>query len=348
MEESQISMSEVRQRLVELGYHLVDNGDHWRTSALYRGGKNPTSIFIYKNTGVWRDFGVDSNISYPFTKLLELTTGETGFEKEFSCSFIEGYKQFIQDYELMERIYPKSYLDKLLPNYHFYKQRGISEDTQKLYCCGLASSGKMYRRVTFPIFNESSQIIGWSGRTIENKSNVPKWKHLGKKRNWLYPYYMDDIFNKACDYSKDIYLIESIGDSLALSENKIYNHFVLFGVSMSSKVLSKLIELNPERIIISLNNDSNKEYNTGMVNAVKIYLNLLSFFSKERVEILFPYQNDFGEWHQTQVGEMIKMVLRKPIVFDTRQALDDTYLLDKNNKMLSQQHQKQLRKVCNG
>src|SRR5210317_881352 len=194
-----------KQALSNLGYKLIDNGNHWRTSAKYRDGKNPTSIMIYKNTGVWRDYGVDSSASFPFKKLVELTTGETDFEADSSYIFEDNYKEEV---ELMDRVYPKSYLENLFPNYHFYNQRNISEKTQKLYKCGLASSGKMYRRITFPILNEADQIIGWSGRTIDNKPNVPKWKHLGKKRNWLYPYYLDETFQKAAEDSHDILLVE--------------------------------------------------------------------------------------------------------------------------------------------
>ena len=48
--------TDVKSVLEKLGYRLSDFGDAWRTSALYRGGDNPTALKIYKNTGVWTDY----------------------------------------------------------------------------------------------------------------------------------------------------------------------------------------------------------------------------------------------------------------------------------------------------
>ena len=52
--------------LESIGYRLIDCGDHWRSSALYRDGDNPTAVKIYKDTGVWMDF-VENKGCKPFT-----------------------------------------------------------------------------------------------------------------------------------------------------------------------------------------------------------------------------------------------------------------------------------------
>ena len=114
-----------KETLKNLGYKLIDSGDSWRTNAKYRDGKNPMSIMIYKNTGVWRDFGSDDGLSYPFARLVELTNGEKRFTGiNPTGAFID---EIFDEEELMDKVFPKSYLDKLFPNYHFYKQRNISE-----------------------------------------------------------------------------------------------------------------------------------------------------------------------------------------------------------------------------
>ena len=41
----------------DAGYSLVDYGNYWRTSALYRGGNNKSSLVIKKYNGFWVDFG---------------------------------------------------------------------------------------------------------------------------------------------------------------------------------------------------------------------------------------------------------------------------------------------------
>ena len=55
-----------------MGYKLVDCGDSWRTSAIYRGGANPTAVKVYKNTGVWTDY-VHDNKSMPLAALIQKT-----------------------------------------------------------------------------------------------------------------------------------------------------------------------------------------------------------------------------------------------------------------------------------
>ena len=61
---------DVKSVLEELGYKLVDCGDSWRTSAIYRGGDNPTAVKVYKNTGVWTDY-VHANKSMPLAALVQ-------------------------------------------------------------------------------------------------------------------------------------------------------------------------------------------------------------------------------------------------------------------------------------
>ena len=93
------------------------------------------------------------------------------------------------------------HLDKLFPNYSFYKKKGISEETQKKFQVGLAGVGKMYRRMVFPIYNEHQQIIGFSGRKVDDNNNYPKWKHLGKRNSWVYP-----AFNSSTNVLEEITL----------------------------------------------------------------------------------------------------------------------------------------------
>ena len=82
---------------------------------------------------------------------------------------------------------PGTRLINSFPNYNFYLKRGISEATQKAFGVGLAGVGKMYRRMVFPIYNEHQQIIGFSGRKVDDNNNYPKWKHIGRRNNWVYP-----------------------------------------------------------------------------------------------------------------------------------------------------------------
>ena len=70
----QTNTTDVKSVLEKLGYRLSDFGDSWRTSAIYRGGDNPTSLKIYKNSGVWTDY-VHGDKSMPLAALIQKTLG---------------------------------------------------------------------------------------------------------------------------------------------------------------------------------------------------------------------------------------------------------------------------------
>ena len=79
----------------------------------------------------------------------------------------------------------------------------------------------MYQRIVFPIYNENNQIHGFAGRDVSpsSKADRPKWKHVGKKTKWIYPYFINTkIFNDSVKERGSVILVESIGDMLALFE----------------------------------------------------------------------------------------------------------------------------------
>tara|TARA_B110000285_G_scaffold122806_1_gene138828 strand:- start:2060 stop:3085 length:1026 start_codon:yes stop_codon:yes gene_type:complete len=298
----------MKEVLESMGYKLIDNGDHWRTNALYRDGDNPTAVKIYKNTGVWSDF-VRFESPKPLELLVKLTL-EGDKEKlttvlkslNSNDTEITEYKQntLIQ----MEKTYEDSVLDKLFPNYNFYLDKNISEDTQKAFKVGLAGGGNMYRRMVFPIYNEHSQIIGFSGRKVDD-NDYAKWKHLGKKNNWIYPAYVpnketvDSIIDEKCE----VYLVESIGDAMSLHQQGIKNVLVIFGLSVSSSIITYLSSKKIDRVILAGNNDFNSKENRGLMASIKNYLKLSNYFDLDALCIKNPPKgfNDLGDAHFQEV-----------------------------------------------
>ena len=82
---------------------------------------------------------------------------------------------------------------------------------------------------------------------------------------------------------------------MALYENGYANNLVTFGLGISSKLCSTLVELNPDKIIISYNNDSKSELNHGLVSSCKSYLQLCSVFDHTKLAIKLPLANDFSD-----------------------------------------------------
>ena len=295
--------SKIKTILESLGYKLNDKGSYWQCSALYRNGDNETAIQIYKDSGAWKDYVKDTPFM-PFKQLLILSLG-TNDPKELSKYLNKDDITFLSERAAssdqkieMDEVYPENYLSKLFPHYKFYNDRGVSDSTLKLLKGGLATQGKMYQRFVFPIYNEHGQIIGFSGRDMISGPNRPKWKHIGKKANWVYPAY---VTNKSGGKMLDLFsrefiiIVESIGDCLNLIENGFNNVAVSFGLDISSKLSCWIIQFGFKGVFISFNNDNSTDDNRGLQASIKNYLKLLNYFDKDMIKICLPTKNDFGD-----------------------------------------------------
>ena len=268
--------TDIHSALLKMGYRLKDCGNHWRTNALYRDGQNPTALLIYKDSGVWTDY-VKNTPSLPFKDLVSATiksNDNTDISKYINGSLDKLSTAHVEKIS-SEKIFPESMLEKLLPHYSFYENKGIDSDVLVSLKSGLATEGSMYQRYVFPIYNEFGQIHGFSGRDMNPNSSKdrPKWKHVGRKTNWIYPCYVKTkgvpkFLNCILD-KKEIYLVESIGDLLSLHSAGIFNCIPIFGTSISSKLMCFLLSIELNMVHLCLNNDSDKEKNRGEIGVVK-------------------------------------------------------------------------------
>ena len=139
---------------------------------------------------------------------------------------------------------------------------------------------------------------------MKSESEFPKWKHVGRKSNWLYPICISDStgakpFLECTQDRREIIIVESIGDSLALTENNFLNHLVVGGLDLSSKQISFLLSQELDQIIIGTNNDQSK---AGLHAAIKIFIKLLNYFDITKLRINLPTSNDFGDMQQEGVN----------------------------------------------
>ena len=286
---------DIENTLTSLGYELEDRGSYWQSTALYRNGDNKTALQIYKDTGIWKDY-VKGTCYMPFKKLIQVTLGSN--DPEIIEEHLVNQNDFSfentihKKYITMEKTYDESCLSRLLPHYNFYKSKGISEQTLKLFQGGLCTEGKMYQRFVFPVFNLNSKIHGFSGRDMIDSENRPKWKHIGTKTKWTYPHHLTAEHIKE---SKELILVESIGDCLNLYENNIKNFLCCFGVDLSPSLISYIVSLNPSKTIISFNNDAKSTQNAGLNGAIKSFFKLIPYINYEKIKICLPTSNDFGD-----------------------------------------------------
>ena len=295
-----MSTDDIQEMLLSLGYNLVDRGIYWQTTAVFRNGDNKTALQIYKDTGVWRDF-VEQTPPLKFEKLIEKSLGRHSPEFK-KLSETKRFGSLVPSDSpppkklQMEEIYSEDSLKKLLPHYRFYNDRGIGDKILKDLKSGLATQGRMYQRYVFPIYNKQGQIHGYSGRDMLNKPNRPKWKHIGRKSTWVYPAYVptnDSFFLNTLKSSTDVILVESVGDLLALHQEGHHNVLVTFGLDISPTLIGFLIQLNPQKIILSFNNDTESAENRGLIGALKGYLKLLSYLDYQKLFICLPIFQSF-------------------------------------------------------
>jgi hypothetical protein len=307
-----MTSEKIKQSLIDLGYKLLDRGSYWQTNAIFRNGDNKTAIQIYKDTGVWKDYVQGSQFS-PFQRLVEITLGtnDSNEVKKYLEEELDSFytRKASEEKIEMEEIYPPDCLDKLLPHYKFYNDKGISDETLKFFKGGYATTGQLNKRFVFPIYNEHKQIHGFSGRDMIKAENRPKWKHIGKKKNWVYPLHVDESTRESINNSKQVILVESIGDLLNLREFGLTNCLVTFGLDLSPKLICALVALAPGRVIFSFNNDSNKNSNRGLEACMKNYLKLLTYFEPDKLAICLPTANDFGDMNEDDFKTWKKKLL---------------------------------------
>jgi hypothetical protein len=292
---------EIKETLSSLGYILLDRGPYWQTNAIYRNGDNKTALQIYKDSGVWKDH-VQQTPFMPLDKLIKITLGTT--DQDLVNSYIKKKDPFsfesrvnVEPKIKMEKIYEEKYLNKLLPHYKFYNDRGISDAILSKFKGGMATEGKMNGRFIFPIFNLNKKIHGFSGRDLFESKNRPKWKHIGQKSKWIFPNHLFSLES----FSKNIILVESIGDVLKLFQSGYTNVLCTFGLDFSPSLISHMIGLNPNKIIISLNDDSSSSSNAGRRASCKNFIKILSFFDHEKICIHPPTKNDFGDMNLEEI-----------------------------------------------
>jgi hypothetical protein len=300
-------MIDYREILEDLGYRLKDHGSYWRTNAVYRAGDNSTALQIYKDTGVWKDF-VEDSMFLPFELLIQktLNTNDKGVISSYIKKDSVTINHRIPKKNLLteEKTYPTSSLNRLLPHYDFYLERGISESTLKKFRCGLAMSGKMYQRVIFPIFRQDGRIHGFSGRKV-TEDKRPKWLHMGKCSNWFYPFFSIQEIQDSIIESGSVHIVESIGDCISLYEAGVKNVLVSFGLNVSPKFISKLNSLPINKIYLAFNNDFESDSNRGFQGAIKSIFKLIDIIDFENIYFSPPPENDFGEMSELNIEKYV-------------------------------------------
>jgi DNA primase len=285
-----------RSILINLGYQPTINGRELRMRPIYRDSDNNTSLCVYTDDGSWVDFG--SGFKGKFEELVKIS---------LKLSSLEEAKQVLHskfDFERAEikkeitikepKIFDESSLDELAQNHSYWVSRGINEETIKLFKGGIAIKGRMKGRYCIPIF-DNNRIIGYTGRTL-NGSEI-KYKHLGAKNLWCFPSHLNDSIIRDC---KKVILVESPACIFKLWDNGIKNVLCLFGTECSVKIINYLISVDPDKILVSLNNEPTNN-SIGNKAAAKLVAKLRKYFDYNQVVLALPLKKDFGEMSNEEI-----------------------------------------------
>jgi hypothetical protein len=301
-------MTDYKEILQEMGYNnIIDNGRELRTKPIYRDSSSNTVLSIRKDTGHFIDFS--KQISGSFPQLVKLSLGFKTFDEanSFLQNKIHSPAEVIRKPEVKSlKVFPNSYLNKLIPDNKYWISRGISEQTLKIFEGGVVKSGTMADRYVFPIFSSKKELIGVSGRCIldERNDSRPKWKHRGTKSLWKYPLQVN--YNNIKEAGQ-IILVESIGDMLSLWEADVKNVVVTFGLDVSAELISLFLKIDPSKIFVSFNNDeSNNRAGNKAAEKAKIKLN--NYFDKHQILISLPDEKDFGEMSTLEIEKWTKKI----------------------------------------
>lgn len=299
----------VRTVLESMGYKPEPNGRWFRMRAIYRDS-NSNSLSVNSETGWFSDF-----VTGEQGPLIRLVMKTKGWGEKDARNYLRSQcynAPKLQEEEKIEqkKSFPKEFLEDLLPSYGFYKNRGISEETIKAFDGGVKTYGKMNNRFVFPIYGFDKKIIGIAGRDLFQNSERPKWKILGQKNKFVYPFH---LASKEIERQNRVILVESIGDALALYDAGIKNVLVLFGTAISKSLILFLIQMNVQDIIIATNNDP-KADNPGLRAAESIKGSLFKFFRPECVRICLPEKKDFGECSKEEILEWSAVFWTQPAV----------------------------------
>jgi hypothetical protein len=297
-------MNNIKEILFDLGYtNIIENSKEFRTRPIYRDSDNNSALSIKKDTGYFVDFA--RNISGSFEDLIKLSLNLKTIEeaKEWvSNKYSRAAIQNISKPEIKaQRTFSKDSLAKVFPDHSYWINRGVSEETMQIFQGGVVKDGRMKDRYVFPIFNYEKELIGFAGRDlISSKDSIrPKWKLIGDKSQWKYPLANN---GKEIKSSKEVIIVESIGDMLSLWDTGIKNVVVSFGLDISVALINLFLRFDLSKIYISFNNDTDKN-SAGNMAADKAEKKLLKYFDAKQVLVSLPIKKDFGEMSKEEILE---------------------------------------------
>jgi len=190
--------------------------------------------------------------------------------------------------------YHWSCLKKLAWHDYLVERRGYPRWLVEEYHIGACLTPNLYMsgRVVFPAVNLSGEIVGFTGRTLDDgwkEKKIPKWKH--SKGSWT----SHNVFNEyraaaSIKQSGVAILCEGPLDVLRFEQAGVRNSLGIFGKQLSNEQMTAMMNLGATKVILALDNDT-----AGKIGAAR---------SMKLASCLFDVEQKELPSHRKDVGEM--------------------------------------------
>jgi len=248
-------------------------------------GKGNLEVNVFKNVYKCWACGDVNNTHGPLLKLVNIL-GDKKQIRMYHMLKPEDSEKYSQDVEFKKVELPKEFIpffkmNKYYPPHlsalRYIRDRNITNDMIRKYNIGFCDSGKYSNRIIIPSYDINGDLNYFIGRS---------WIS-GVKLKYLNPDVPKDtiIFNESLiDWSKDIFIVEGVFDSLFLD-----NSIPLLGKTISEKLFDMLYERAQGSITLCLDGDA-------IANSTKLYHELNGGKLYGRIKMVkLPLDKDVAE-----------------------------------------------------
>jgi DNA primase len=130
-------------------------------------------------------------------------------------------------------------------------------------------------RITFPIFNNDVQVVGFSGRTVKNAE--PKYLNSKENKVFIKSNILYNFYNAINAKSDKLIIVEGYMDAIAFSRAGYDDVVATMGTAMSGEHIKLLQTTEFNTFILAFDND-NAGTQANIANGLKLLENNLSTF----------------------------------------------------------------------
>lgn len=217
------------------------------------GGNDKNFVLYCDNIPHWRCYSHNCHEEYG-SDLSGLIMGIKNCNKDKAQAYISKYRGQSLQLSTSNKKPENSILDKSLINYpyisNYVLNRGFDQKTiifYKIFDCD-DKQHPLYGRANAPIFDDSNNLIGISGRTIHN-SNI-KWMHYPKGLQKGKLLYNLNFAKKYIYQTQTVCIVEGPADVWRLFECGIYNVVAVLGSNISNNQINLLKKYCAKKVIM--------------------------------------------------------------------------------------------------